>query len=169
MDEITCSTVKEEVMNRAAACWRTAVGQKSSGLARNYREILKDKLECLQKGREAWSSSQWWREFLGKWSPLICCVFSNQRSLTQSLPQGEDKAGCAFNGGQMPTFLMWFYWFSWLLSQLDFTLLSVAELLFYREDNGTVGYKVSQYPFQKVHKENELIFTISSFGKIQYA
>lgn len=153
---------------RAAACWRTAVGQKSSCLARNYREILKDKLECLQKGREAWSSSQWWREFVGKWrSPLICCAFLNQRSLTQSLPQGEDEAGCAFNGGQMPTFLMWLYWFSWLLSQLDFTLLSVAEPLFYREDKGTMGYKVSQYPFQKVHKEKELIFTISSFGKIQ--
>jgi len=51
MDEVTCSTVKEEEMSRAG-CWRTAVGQKSSGLARNYREMLKDKLGQVWKDRE---------------------------------------------------------------------------------------------------------------------
>lgn len=126
VDEITCSTVEEEEM-RKAECWRTAVGQKSSGLARNYKEILKDKLGHVWKDREVWRNSQQCREFLDKWkSPLTCCVFLIQHLLTQCPPQGEDKAVCAFHVGQTPVLLMHFYWFSWLLCQLDFTLLSIA-------------------------------------------
>lgn len=57
MDEIICSTVKEEEMRRAE-CWRTAVGQKSSVLARNYKEMLKDKLGRIREDREVQHNSQ---------------------------------------------------------------------------------------------------------------
>lgn len=42
MDEITCSTAKEEEEVIRAECWRIAEGPKSSGLAMNYNEVLTD-------------------------------------------------------------------------------------------------------------------------------
>lgn len=67
MDEITCSTTKEEEVSRAE-CWRIAEGPKSSGLAMNYKEVLTD---TKRQG----SMKKLSDDFLGEWkNTLICCV-----------------------------------------------------------------------------------------------
>lgn len=156
-DGITSSNVKEMVLSRAV-CWRTAVGQKSRGLAWNFKEMLKDRLEHIWKDREVWSSSQWWRGMF-RWmeKSYLSCVLNSVFADTAPTSRWRKK--------QTPILLMCFHWFICLACQVDFTLLSIAQLVFCREDKGNTGVRGIPVFFPENPWGKEIFFTTSSLRK----
>lgn len=154
MGEITCSTVKEQVMSRLV-CWGTAVGQNSRGLAWNCKEMLEVQLEHVWKDREVWSSLQWWRGMF-RWveKSYLSCVLNSVFADTAPTSRWTQN--------KHPS-----CWYAFTDSvALHVKQLSIAQLVHCRENKGASrGYEVSQFSFQKIHAENAIIFTMSSLNK----